>query len=152
MLEAITHALSRDYTILDNGQEVGSIVQSVWREKATLDLGGYGEYGYIMYHKGAVSRNYCLELNGQMVAEAQKSPWQHNYEIYCAEGQFSLNRRSLWSGNYVLLIGGQEAGSISRTSVWKRNVEAELPNVSPPIACFMIWLVIISWQEAQSGD
>lgn len=148
MLEAVTRAFSRDYTVIDNGQELGYIMQSAWREKATLELDGYS---YTMYHNGVMGGNYCLELEGQILAEAQKSAWQHNYEIECAEGAFSLRRRSIWSSDYLLLVDEQEEGYVVKRSVWKRGAMAELPGLSPVISCFMIWLVLISWQEAQAA-
>ena len=148
MLEAITRAFSRDYTLKNNGYEVGYIQQSVWTEKATLVLDGYS---YSMYHNGVMSGWYRLELNGAILADAKKSTWQHNYEIDCAEGHFSLTRRSIWNHDYTLLANGQQIGYISRQSTFGRDAEAELSAVSPAIGGFLLWLVITSWQEAQQA-
>ena len=148
MLEARTRMFSRDYTLIDNGIETGAIQQSAWKEKATLFIGGYT---YAMYHTGAFSNQYRLELNGTPLADAQKSSFQHNYEIACAEGHFSLKRRSLMSSDYILLVNGQEIGSLSREKALSRNVLAQLPGISPVISGFMVWLVVISWQESQQA-
>ena len=148
MLEAKTRMFSRDYTLFNNGIEIGFIEQSVWREKATLMVEGYS---YDLYKNGILSGGYRMETNGAVLADAQKSAWQHNYEIDCAEGHFSLKHRSIWGSDYVVLANGQEIGSISRASVWSRNAIVEIAGLSLVISCFMLWLVVVSWQEAQAA-
>jgi hypothetical protein len=94
---------------------------------------------------------YRLELDGTVLADAKKSAWQHNYEIDCAAGHFSLTRCSIWNHDYTLLANGQQIGSISRQSAFGRNAVAELSAVPPAIGGFLLWLVITSWQETQQA-
>lgn len=148
MLEARTRMLSRDYTLFQDGIEIGFIEQSVWREKATLAVGGYN---YDLYKNGVLGGSYRMETNGAALADAQKSVWQHNYEVDCAEGHFSLKRRSIWGNDYVVLANGQEIGSICKASVWSRNAIVEIAGLPLVISCFLLWLVIISWQEAAAA-
>ena len=149
MLEATTSLFSRDYTIKERGSEVAFIQQGIWGEKATLTV---GRDTFVMRRNGMLSGEYVLEGNdGVLLASATKSFWQHNYEVGCAGGQFRLQRSSMWTNNYILLAGTQEIGHVSRQSVWGRNVVADLANLPLVIGCFLLWLVLISWQEAQAA-
>ncbi len=149
MLEATTSAFSRDYAVKENGLEIAFIGQSIWKEKATLNVGGYS---FTMRRDGVMSSAYVLEgSDGSLLASARKSVWQHNYEVGCAEGQFRLQRNSMWTNNYTLLANEQQIGYVSKQSAWGRNAVAELANLSLVIRCFLLWLVLISWQEAQAA-
>lgn len=69
-----------------------------------------------------------------------------------ADGQtYTFERGSIWRQDQRLLVGGQQVGTIRRTSAWSGEAVAELPGLPLLVQVFVLLVVLSGWDMATNA-
>jgi len=153
MLEVIPESwFSWDFTVMKGSQSVAYIHIPLWgREKGmlTVDCSDYKAY-----REGLMSGAFILELDGTVLARAEKpSAFGSAFLIEHAGKQYTLEAKSSYGRELLLLDGDREIGTISSKGFFTRRVVVELPEeLLLPAKVFIIWLALILWKRKQESD
>jgi hypothetical protein len=58
----------------------------------------------------------------------------------------------MWRSDQLLTSGGESAGSVRRTSMWRSNATADLPGLSLPLQIFVVAVVLTIWERQQRAS
>jgi len=152
MLKVIPKSwFSWDFNIMDGSRAVADIDVSWWREKGMLTVDGID---YMVYREGLMSGTYILDLGGTVLARAEKPNAFHRaFLIEYAGKQYTLQAKSAFRREFLLLDGDREIGTLSPKGVFTRRATVKFPEELPlPAKVFIIWLAVILWKrESDSG-
>ena len=143
--------LNPPWAIVDGGVEVAEVKFDAFSGKAELLVDGLTYQACV---KGFWSPAYVLELDGSVLAQAEKPKFlSSQHAITCAGGKrFSLKQPFLKHG-YELLDGGQTVGRIFTEGFWGTTIVIDLPGEIPiPVQAFMFWLVRTFWDQDQQHN
>ena len=147
MLKAIPKRwFSWDFTVMEGSQPVADIDVSWWREKGLLTVHGID---YMVYREGLMSGAFILELDGTVLARAEKpSAFHRAFLIEHAGKQYTLRAKSAFRRAFLLLDGSREIGSLSPEGIFTRRATVEFPEELPlPVKVFIMWLAVILWKR-----
>ena len=147
MLKAIPKRwFSWDFTVMEGSQPVADIDVSWWREKGLLTVHGTD---YTVYREGLMSGAFILELDGTVLARAEKpSTFHRAFLIEHAGKQYTLRAKSAFRRAFLLLDGSREIGALSPEGIFTRRATVEFPEELPlPAKVFIIWLAVILWKR-----
>ena len=147
MLEVIPENIfSTRFRFQQENQLLGKIDNSVWREKARVEL---KDGTYLLYREGRFSGYFLIEHNGRLVARASKpSALRNTFEVEVAGRLLVLRQLSIWKRRFGLFNGDKQIGSIYPLRVLSRQAHIDVPGDLPlPIRVFLFWLVFIVWKR-----
>lgn len=153
MLEAITkNWYSLDFDVYDRaGAHIGVVDLSNWSEKAELEVGGTS---YEATHK-STSKDFVLSSpdGAQLLVAEKPSAWKERLVFEYGGSRYELKPESSWRRDFILTREGfEQVGSLRPASGSKRGWTAELPEELPAeIKLFVMWLVRLLWQRAQTS-
>ena len=150
MLEAVpTNFFANCIRLQQQNEVVGEIDQSIWRERALLEL---QEATYTLRREGFCTGDYLLERDGTVVARATKpSFFQCSFEVDFATRHLTMRKPSIWSRRFGVFEGEKELGSVYPLGMFTRRSSIDLP-ADLPLAnrIFVFWLAYLVWKR-QSG-
>ena len=152
MLQAVPKGwFSSKYDVSNDNVPVGTINFSAWREEGELTIGGSI---YRVYREGLMSGSFVLELNGSILARAQKpSALYRTFIIELGEKKYVLEAKSAFSSKFMLIEGERQIGSAYREGVLARKSLADFPDeIEITIRMFLLWLVMILWRRSDSAS
>jgi len=143
--------LTWNYDLLDGDRLIAGIRVSSLPESGTFSIDGSS---YSARRAGIFSGEYTLELNGQIIARAQKpSAFVNSFEIQYSDKRYALKKESFIGRSFVLLDGDRQIGSIQAKGFLSRKADVELPEEIPlPIKVFILWLGILLWRREANAS
>jgi len=142
---------SWDFTVLEGSRAVADIDVSWWREKGILTVDGIN---YKVYREGLMSGTFILELDGVVIACAEKPKGFHRaFLIEYAGKQYTLRAKSAFRREFLLLDGDREIGTLSPKGFFTRRAAVEFPEELPlQTKVFIIWLAVILWKRESDSS
>jgi hypothetical protein len=117
---------------------------STWRSKGEFTLDGTQ---YAVHATGwTQQRAELVDGSGRQVAVADRVGRKH-WTISTDRGEFTFRRPSVWRGDQVLEVDGEQVGSIRRLGFWRTTAEADLPGLPPPVEVFALVVVLMLWER-----
>jgi len=142
--------LSRDFSLLEDGETIADVAFSSWRDRATLDVRGTS---YEARRERWLSGVYVLEHDGIEVARAEPQGfWRRSYEIRYGHSTVTLRRKG-WTGRaFAVFDGDSEVGSVTRAGFFRTRAVADLPaGLDAAVRAFIVWLAVVRWQHDQAA-
>ena len=145
MMVGAPHWYSLDFEVREAERHLAHADLSAWREKGTLTIGGVA---HRVYREG-LHGDFLLERDGRVLARATKpSALRHRVLIRHDDRSYELDKQSFWGRTFVVRGTGSEIGTLTLTSMWRRNAAVTLPEGwPPPLKIFVIWLTVILWRR-----
>ena len=143
---------SKDYRVLDGARQVAEIDMAWWREEGRLTVGGVS---YQVYREKLMSGAFLLETgHGSALARAEKpSAFFRRFFIEYGERRLTLEAKSLFRRELVLLDGQSEIGRVTPAGFFTRRATVDLPDELPlPAQVFILWLALILWERESDGS
>ena len=130
---------------VDDGNVVGEMERSMWRETAELDLAD-GRYSF--YRDQVIGGNYLIEHNGQILARASKpSWWRSNLDVELFKRSVKLRRPSMFRLRFAAFEGGRRIGIIHPGWISGR-AKIDLPSDWTVLdRAFLFWLCSLMWKR-----
>ncbi|BFU46380.1 hypothetical protein KRMM14A1004_46170 [Krasilnikovia sp. MM14-A1004] len=132
-------------------------MQADGREIAVWDGGSWHSGGFTLDGQRYQMRGnlwgtqYTLtSADGTPLAVADGVSRKH-WTVEAAGQVYRFQRKSLWSSDQELLGEHGPVGSVRRTSMWRSDVTADLPGLPPPVAVFVVG-VVITMLNAEAGS
>jgi hypothetical protein len=145
MLVAVRRLFSWNFQFLDNGQVVGEMEASLWRETAEFDLGD-GRYSF--YRDQVIGGDYVLERKGQILARATKpSWWRSDLDVELFKRSVKLRRPSIFKRRFGVFEGGRRVGIIY-PGLFAGRAKIDLPSDWTVLdRVFLFWLCSLMWRR-----
>jgi hypothetical protein len=141
-----TRWFSWAFTVADDGQPVGTLDISAWRERGEVTVAGQT---LRIVRQGFVSSDFRLEGGGTVVATATKpSVFRREFALTFSGRTLRLQPRSAWGRALVLREGERDVGEVKPRALWSRRATATLPDTLPaPVRLFVLWLAMLVWKR-----
>jgi hypothetical protein len=141
-----TRWFSWAFTVADDGQPLGTIDISAWRERGELTVAGQ-TFG--IARKGFIASDFRLEAGGSTVATATRpSVLRREFAVTFSGRTLRVRPRSAWSRALMVQEGDREVGAVTPRSLWSRRATATLPDTLPvPVRMFVLWLALLIWKR-----
>jgi hypothetical protein len=118
-----------------------------------------GDRRLTIRREGAMSGAWLLEedtpgVGRQVVASAEKpSAWRNGIILRMSgRPELRLVRASAWKATFELIEADRRLGAIRRTGVWRRRLQAEIPDdVPPPLQLFALWMAVLLYRRDDSA-
>ena len=134
-------AWKNTYVVTDRGREVATWDRSVWRSGGEFLL---DSRRYRVRSNGWGTRYTMTDESDTVVAAADRVGRKH--WTVSADGQtYDFRRRSWWNNEEELVLGETRVGAVRKPSVWRGDVEVELPTLPPALQLFVLGVVISKW-------
>ena len=134
---------SRQYAIEVDGRRVTTWDGSWWRAGGTFTLDGRS---YSVRGNAWGTEFTMADGTGIVVATAARLG-RRTWTV-TADGQtYQFRRPSYWRHEERLVVGDREVGTVRRTSMWRSDVEAELPGLPVPAQIFTVAVVLTRWDR-----
>ncbi|MFG1923010.1 hypothetical protein [Cryptosporangium sp. NPDC048952] len=134
--------------LLKSGYEISLAGRALVRWDAkTWKVGGsftLDDQRYDVRTNALATKYELLDQDGASVAVAHRvGRKQWTVE---ADGQtYTFERGSMWREEQKLTLGGQQVGTIRRTSVWSGAAAADLPGLPLLVQVFVLLVALSSW-------
>lgn len=152
MLEARPKTfLSQDFALTDDGQPVGLLDISGWRERARIALEGRE---YALYRESWLGGDFMLDRDGRTIARARKpSVLRSAFEARIDDRTYRLEPISFWKRGFAVRRGAETIGTIEPTGTFTRRSLIDLPSELPlPFRVFLFWLALLMWNRQQAAS
>ena len=155
MLEATYERRGR-FRVTRDGSPFGHMEFRALAEAGAIVM---GDRRLTIRREGTMSGAWLLEedtpgVGAQVVASAEKpSAWRNGIILRMpGRPELRLKRASAWKPVFELAEADRRLGAIRRTSVWRRRVQAELPDdVPPPLQLFALWMAMLLYRRDDSA-
>lgn len=136
------------YDISQDGRAVARWQASTWKTGGSLELDGqrYTVSGNMWGSTYGMARE-----DGTPVATANHVG-RKRWTVESEGRSYELQRASWWSQEQQLCSGGQPRGSIKRTSMWRSDATAELPDLPLPVQVFILVVALSMWDSSAAAS
>lgn len=156
MLEATSERRGR-FRVTRDGSPFGHMEFRALAESGAIVI--MGDQRLTIRREGAMSGGWLLEedtpgVGPQVVASAEKpSAWRNGIVLRVAGWpELRLDRASAWKATFELTEADRRLGAIRRTGLWRRRVQAEIPDdVPPPLQLFVLWMAVLLYRRDDSA-
>lgn len=147
MLKAVPRSIfSWDFDIFDGPDPVGVIDMSWFIEGGKFYLNGHE---YRLIKAGIFSREFSLEENGRIIAEAHKRAIVRSFVVSFGGDHYTLRAEHPVTRRFVVERDGARIGGIVPDHIFTRRCSVDLPNSVPmEVQFFMLWLTLLMWRRA----
>lgn len=134
------------YRVTDGGREITTWNSSTWKSGGEFLLDGQR----FQVRSNAWGNKYTMTDDlGTVVASADRVG-RKRWSVEAGGQAYHFRRKSMWTSEEELVLGDTRVGSVRKTSVWRGDVDVELPTLSRPLQLFVLGVVISMW-EAQAA-
>lgn len=138
--------------IKSDGGPVTELNISAWKSRGSFQLDGQD---FTIEPRGFWLHNAVLQRGGTVVAKAEKPALMRRHWVISSAGhRLELESRS-WTGrDFVLRLGNQEVGRITRQGMTGRKISLTFPdNVPEILQVFLTYIVLCqAKREASAGS
>jgi hypothetical protein len=133
------------FELRENGQSVGELDGSWWRETAELDLDD-GRYSF--YRDQIIGGDYVIDHKGQTLARATRPKWwRTNYDVELFKRSVKLRRPFFLLRRYAVFEHGRRVGTIYPAWLSGR-AKIDLPSDWTVLdRAFLFWLASLMWRK-----
>lgn len=121
-------------------------------DMAWLTEGGSFHYENSIYYArkaGFMSGSFSMECNGEVIAQAQKTPLLRCFDVRYGYENYTLAAASPFTRRFVLSHNERIVGEIAPHHPLTRKSFIHLPEeISISGRLFMFWLVLLMWRRA----
>jgi hypothetical protein len=135
------------YELTADGQPLGTWEGRTWRTGGTFDL---GDRDYEVGGNLWGTRYTMTDESGRLVASADRVG-RKRWTVTAGGRSYQFQRKSLWRSEEHLVANEQTAGTVRRTSLWRGDAVADLPDLPLPVQVFVLVVVLTMW-EAQAAS
>jgi hypothetical protein len=145
LLVAVRRLFSWNFQLVENGELVGEMERSFWRETAELDLDD-GHYSF--YRDPVIGGNYVIDQKGQILARATKLKWwRTDLDVELLTRSVKLRRSSIWMRSYGVFEGARRAGTINPGWLTAGATIDLPPDWAVLDRAFLFWLCSLMWRR-----
>jgi hypothetical protein len=135
------------YELTADGQPLATWRSRLWRTGGPLDLAGRRyEVGGNLWG----TRYTMTDESGVLVASADRVG-RKRWTVMAGGRSYQFQRASMWRSEERLITNEQTAGTVRRTSVWRGDAVADLPDLPLPVQVFVLVVVLTMW-DAQAAN
>jgi hypothetical protein len=139
---------SNHYHIDVDGRRVTTWNGSAWRSRGSFDLDGRT---YQVRGNAWDTQFTMTDESGAVVAVAAKLG-RREWTVTAGGQEYRFRRASAWRRDERLVVGGVDVGAIRRPSMWRSDIEADLPGLPVPVQIFTVGIVLTRWdRQAAAG-
>ena len=151
MLNAVPKSIfSWGYHVYSHGEFLADIDMAWVREGGSFSYNGRE---YNLQKEGVFSGHFCLECDGIVAAEAQKTAMVRRFEVSFGGMRYDLSAASPFTRRFVLKMDDRMVGQIAPAGFFTRKCNIDLPaDIPVPGQLFMLWLVILMWRRAAQSS
>lgn len=142
--------LGKTYRIVEEDVVVAVVRQSIWKEKAEIELGGRH---YRFERDRALRGSFLLLEQDNVLAYANKpSAFRQRFELRIEGRDYLLRKPSVWRRGFCVEDSSGELGTIRPVGILSRKASIELPESWTLIVrIFIFWLVLLIWQRERAA-
>lgn len=130
-------------------QEIGRATREMWRERATLQIGGAT---YTFTRRGWRSTVIAEREEERVMSAEQTGFWRRSWSVHTSEGDFELRPGGVWGTRLTVLSQGVEIGQLLRAGSWKNRAALETAGtMEPAVVAFLLWIAHVHWQRAAAA-
>jgi hypothetical protein len=90
------------------------------------------------------------DSTGTVVATAARVG-RRNWTVTANGHTYQFRRPSYWRHEERLVVGDRAVGTVRRTSMWRSDVEADLPGLPVPMQIFTVAVVLTRWNSEDAS-
>jgi hypothetical protein len=148
VLRATKASLWKNRYVIDlDGTQVAVWDGSMWKVGGSFELEGER---YTVRANMWGSTYGMARADGTPVATA-RHVGRKRWTVEAGDQTYEFQRASLWRADQELRSGGQRAGSVRRTSMWRTDAVADLPGLPLPVQIFVLAVVLTVWSESHAS-
>ena len=119
----------------------------MWRSGGTFELEGRT---YTIRSNGWGTKYTMTTGSDRVVASAERVGRKH-WNVQAGGHTYEFQRTSMWTQEQALLRGGRPTGTVKRTSFWKGDAIADLPDLDPAVQVFVFAVMLTTWDNAHAA-
>lgn len=151
MVDVVPQGFFRNgFDLVDAGRVVSTLRGSVWGEGGEIVAGGE-RFGF----RREGRRRFRLDGGAGTVAVAERrSLWSGQWTVLLGVQEYGLVKAGWFARAYRLVDGDREVGRVDRAGTFRRGAVAELPGLPAPVQAFVVAVVLALWKrhdDAASG-
>jgi len=135
------------YTVTDRGRQIAVWDSAVWRSGSEFELDGRR---FQVRSNAWGSKHTMVDDAGAVVASADRVG-RRRWTVEASGQTYHFRRKSFWSSEEELILGGTRVGSVRMASFWRGVVTAELPTLATAVQLFVLGVIISMW-DAQAAS
>jgi hypothetical protein len=138
------------YKVTEDGVTLTELAFTNLREGGGFTLGGVP---YTLRRERPAGDFVLADPSGVPTARARKpSAFRRRFELEHPGGSLRIESTSGWGRSYRVLGVEGQVGEVRRRSLWRRQVQADLPADLPrPIQVFVLGLVILMFRRDEAA-
>jgi len=136
------------YSIRRNDEEITRLRITLFRNRGDFDLDGER---FLLNPRGLLGREVEMIRGGSVMARASRPSllWRR-FDVSSAGHHLALESRS-WTGRkYVLLLGNQEVGQVTREGWMGKKMEVDFPD-DVPVALQVLLVYLVACQAKREA-
>jgi hypothetical protein len=139
-------AFSNHFRIETDGEPLGWLKLSGWREAGEISL---GDSSYTLASKGFCGKAFTLGIGDEVFVRATlRGALQSRYDVELDGVVYTLRRASGFCRTFSLYGPDGVIGSIRPEGAFTRRTVVDLPEDWPlPVRIFLLWLVLATWNR-----
>lgn len=138
---------TNSYDISADGRLITRWNRSTWRSGGSFDLGGRT---FTIRSNGWGTRYTMMTESNQVVASAERVG-RKNWKVQAGGHVYEFQRTSMWRQEQALIRQGLVTGVIKRTSSWRGDAIADLPELDPAVQVFVFAVVLTMWDDTSAA-
>ncbi len=138
---------STKYHVDVDGRRVTTWDGSWWRAGGTFILDGRP---YSVRGNAWGTQFTMADSTGTVIATAARLG-RRNWTVTASGHTYQFRRPSYWRHEERLVVGDREVGTVRRTSMWRSDVEADLPGLPVPMQIFTVAVVLTRWNSEDAS-
>ena len=145
MLVAVRSLFSWNFRFVEDGNVVGELEGSQWREIAELDLND-GRYSF--YRDQVIGGDYVIDHKGRTLARASRpSRWRSHLDVELFKRSVKLRRPSIFMRRFAVIEHGRRVGTIYPSWFTSRGKIDLPPDWTALDRIFLWWLCSLMWRR-----
>ncbi len=138
---------TNSYDILADDKLITRWNRSTWSGGGTFEL---QERTYTIRSNGWGTKYTMITGTDRVVASAERVG-RKNWTVQAGGHTYEFKRTSMWRQEESLIRQGRPVGVIKRTSTWRSDATADLPDLDPAVQVFVLAVVLTMWDNAASA-
>jgi hypothetical protein len=134
------------YRVTDGGREITTWDSSTWKSGGEFLLDGQR----FQVRSNAWGSKYTMTDDFGTVLASADRVGRKRWSVEAGGQTYHFRRKSMWTSEEEMVLGDTRVGAVRKTSVWRGDVELELPTLPRPLQLFVLGVVISMW-EAQAA-
>jgi hypothetical protein len=137
----------RGYSVSSRGRSLATWKPTGWGMSGTLTLDRREHH----IKASAWGTRFTLLGRDETVIATATGVGRKRWRLQTSTQVYDFQRASIWRSEISLLLNGRPIGHIKRTSAWRGDAVADLPDVPQLIAVFAAIVTVTNWDAAAAA-